>query len=321
MDADPSEDEPPTVDPDEAFALIGHETRVGILRVLATTDRPNRPVAFSEIRDQLDDIDSAHFNYHLNELTGHFLERTDDGYDFRRPGRRVAQAILSGSVTGNPTSELTPVDQRCHHCGGPLEIMYHQERLAIYCTECAGTYLHSNHQAANDDVPDAYGFLGLHDLPPAGMAERTPTEAVEAAHRWSLLDTLSTAADLCPRCAEPFADRVDVCADHDTADGCCERCGYRHAVVYTAHCTNCAYDKRLPLGTVLAADRAVRAFLASNGFDLLDADYEAFSTVFKTYDERVVETDPLEAVFTYAVDGETCAVTVGPGGEVRDVSR
>lgn len=154
----PGEGPPARMEPDDAFGAIAHETRIDILRVLATTDRANRPVRFSEIRDQLGDIQSAHFNYHLKELTGEFVEQTDDGYDFRKPGRRIAQAILSGAVTGNQLSEVTDVEQDCHHCGGSLKIMYHDERIAIYCPDCSGTYASSNYQNQHDEIPDEYGY-------------------------------------------------------------------------------------------------------------------------------------------------------------------
>lgn len=320
MDATDDETRP-AVTPDEAFSLLGHETRVRILEVLATTPRPERPVAFSVLRERVGDIDSAHFNYHLGELTGHFLERTDDGYDFRRPGRRVAQAILSGAVTGNPLSDLQPVDQRCPHCGGAVEVMFHRGRVALYCTECSGTYGSSNYQVANDDVPDEYGFLGLHDLPPSGLAERTPTEAVAAAHRWSLSDTLSMASDLCPRCGGTFDDHVDVCEAHDGGDGVCERCGYRHAVIYTASCTNCTFDSRLPFGVTLLAETELQAFVTDHGINLASADYGTFTDVFKSYAETVVSADPLEATFTFAIDGDECALTVDDDLDVVDVSR
>lgn len=311
---------PGRIPPDDAFGLIAHETRIDILRVLAMTDRADRPLSFSEILDQLDGVRSARFNYHLNELTGQFVERTDEGYDFRRPGRRVAQAILSGSVTGNQLSELTDVEQDCHHCGGPLEIMYHDERIAVYCPECSGTYASSNYQDQHDDVPDEYGFLGLHNLPPAGMVDREPTDALEEAHTWSLMDTLSMVTDSCPRCSSEFEEWIDVCENHHGGTSCCERCGYRHAVIYSATCRNCTFDSRLPFGMTLIGATELQSFLTAHGFNLLDEGYETFSAVFKNYDEDVVDTDPLEAVFTFAIDGDEISLTVDDERTVLSVS-
>jgi len=310
-----------TIPADEAFDLVGHGTRVRILQVLATTDRADRPVPFSDIREQLDDIDSSHFNYHLKKLVGHFLKRTENGYDFRRSGRRVSQAILSGRVTSDADSELIEVDQRCHHCGAPIKIMYHEDRIAIYCTGCSGTYLNSNYQEQNDDVPNEYGFLGLHDLPPAGMADRTPSEALTAAHEWSLPDVLSTVTDLCPRCAADIEEWIDVCETHDQSDRCCAVCGYRHQVIYSASCRNCTFDKRLPFGTTLLKNTELQSFLTSNGISVIDEDYVSFSKVLKNFEEDVRRTDPFEAVFTFRVDTDGIALTVGDDLTVTSVAR
>lgn len=309
MDSDAANDTGSAVSPEDAFALIGHETRVQILEVLATTDRADRPVAFSEIRSRLDDIDSAHFNYHLNELTGHFLERTDEGYDFRRAGRRVAEAILSGAVTGEQPSELTTVDQTCPYCAAPLRVLYRDERVGVYCPDCPGTYGSSNFQEEADVVPDEYGFLGLHSLPPSGMADRSPTEALEAAHRWSLTDSLATADGLCPRCASTFDEWLTACGDHAT-EGHCERCGNRHAVLHSASCTNCTFDQRVPLGAAFLNDPELQAFLASHGVSVVSPGYEVFSSILDTYDEEFDSIDPLEGTLTFTVDDDSYDLAV-----------
>lgn len=293
-----------TTTPSDAFGLLAHETRVRILEALTTTPRPERPVRFSTLRERVGDVDSARFNYHLGELTGHFLERTEAGYDFRRPGRRMAQAIRSGTVAGSTFDGLRPVDQSCHHCGSAVEITYRAGRVGIYCTTCDGTYGTSNYQSRTDEIPDDYGFLGLHALPPAGAADRRPTAVLDAAHRWALRNTLSVADDLCPRCGATFETVVDVCRAHDTGDCVCDACDYRHAVVYTAHCSNCTFDRRLPFGTMLVGTPAVVAFVASHGVDPTGTDYETFSTVFKTYEERVLDHEPFRGAFTFRLGGD-----------------
>ena len=61
------------LDPADAFALIGNETRLAILEALWAADE--RPVSFSELRRAVGMRDSAQFNYHLQKLTGHFVTR------------------------------------------------------------------------------------------------------------------------------------------------------------------------------------------------------------------------------------------------------
>jgi DNA-binding transcriptional ArsR family regulator len=51
------------LDPAEAFAVVGNETRLAILEALWRS--PERPVTFSDLRRRVGMRDSAQFNYHL----------------------------------------------------------------------------------------------------------------------------------------------------------------------------------------------------------------------------------------------------------------
>lgn len=81
--------------PDDAFAVLGNDTRMKILQTLGEADEPLR---FSELRDRIGVRDSGRFNYHLDKLTGHFITETDDGYALRPAGTRVVEAVLSRVV-------------------------------------------------------------------------------------------------------------------------------------------------------------------------------------------------------------------------------
>lgn len=86
----------PTLPPDDAFSVLGNETRMEIIQELA--DASDR-LPFSELRDRVGVSDSGQFNYHLDKLVGHFVEDTEDGYGLRRAGERVIEAVVSGAVT------------------------------------------------------------------------------------------------------------------------------------------------------------------------------------------------------------------------------
>lgn len=92
---------------------MGDETRLRILRALGEAEEP---LAFSELYRRVDYDDTANFNYHLEILEGHFVRKTDDGYSLRHTGRRIVEAILSGTVTGDPVLEWTPVETPCFLC-------------------------------------------------------------------------------------------------------------------------------------------------------------------------------------------------------------
>lgn len=61
--------------PDDAFDVLGNETRLGILRVLGEADGP---LSFSALFDRVDYDTSGNFSYHLKRLEGHFIRETDD---------------------------------------------------------------------------------------------------------------------------------------------------------------------------------------------------------------------------------------------------
>ncbi|WP_327053525.1 winged helix-turn-helix domain-containing protein [Halomicrococcus gelatinilyticus] len=309
-----------TLSPDEAFAALGHDIRVQILKTLATADRDDRPMSFSDLRERIGTVDSAKFNYHLDTLVGHFVERTDDGYDLRRAGGRVSEAILSGAVTDDPVLELTRIGEACHHCGRQMALTYRQERVATYCAECGGTFGTSTRQEA-ENVPEEYGFLGYLRLPPAGMADRTPTEVHEAAHTWSLSERLLAATGTCPRCSATLDEWLTVCEDHQLGDGECDECTNRFAVMHSASCTNCIFDQRVACGSALLDTTELQSFLTAHDVNLVSPEYERFSSVMLNYEETVVETDPLEARLTFSVDGDALSLTVDEELTVLDAER
>lgn len=87
--------------PHEAFAVLGNETRLAIVLALEGTDDP---IAYSELKRQVGVYDSGRFNYHLERLLDHFVERTEGGYRPRVVGTRVARAVTAGTFATRRSS-------------------------------------------------------------------------------------------------------------------------------------------------------------------------------------------------------------------------
>lgn len=87
--------------PHEAFAVLGNETRLAIVLALEETDDP---IAYSELKRQVGVYDSGRFNYHLEKLLGHFVERTEGGYRPRVVGTRAARAVTAGTFATRRSS-------------------------------------------------------------------------------------------------------------------------------------------------------------------------------------------------------------------------
>lgn len=176
--------------PADAFALLGSDIRLAILRALgdATLGLGDRTVAFSDLYDRVDVDDSAHFNYHLQQLLGSFVEKREDGYALLYPGRKVVRAVAAG--TFNEHHELAfPVDGSCPHCGGDLVATYEDERLAVGC-------------------PDCDRALTANSFPPGGLDDRDPGEVARAFDR-TVRSRVSLAVDgVCAECTGPMDGEV-----------------------------------------------------------------------------------------------------------------
>lgn len=103
--------------PEEAFSVLGDETRLAILRTLGDAADP---LSFSALFDRVDYDDPSNFNYHLKKLTDHFVHKTADGYVLRQAGRRVVEAVLAETPAAEPRLERTQIDRPCFLCDAPV---------------------------------------------------------------------------------------------------------------------------------------------------------------------------------------------------------
>lgn len=305
-----------TLAPDDAFALLGNETRMEMLQTLGDTDEP---MSFTELFDRVGVSDSGQFNYHLDRLAGHFVRSSDDGYELQRAGERVVEAVLSGAVTESPEMEPTQTDMPCPLCDGPVEVSYRDEWVAHSCTECAGVYGGSPINEANipDEMIDS-GYLGGFSLPPAGLQGREATDVLQAAEVWGTLEALATAEGICPRCSASLQSSVDVCGRHDAGNGLCEQCGFQWKVAIEVTCANCPYTVYGPFHISLGTNTELIAFGSAHGYNpLAPTDVTAAMDV----DHEVLSTDPFEARFTYSVDGDSITLTVDDSLEVIEIAQ
>lgn len=301
-----------TLSPDEAFAVLGNETRVEILQALGESDDP---MSFTALRDAVGLRQGGQFNYHLDKLVGHFVAKTDDRYELRQPGHRVIEAVLSGAVTHDPELEPTDVDFECLLCGAPIRVSYRSERVELYCTECSGQY--GRHVEERDSSFDGSGgYLGGYQIPPAGMDDRSPSELLAASSLWSHLDNVALANELCPRCGAVVDVSVTVCEDHDRSEELCSTCDKRHAVQMEGSCTNCPFTQTGMAINVLAATLELRRFVAEQGLDPI---VEGFRWGWDC-DEVVHSIEPFRADFTFDVGTESITLHTGAGLEVLDVT-
>lgn len=315
MTTDSDQTETTRLSPDDAFGVLGNETRIQILQVLAEADDP---LTFSALRDRVGMRDSGQFNYHLGQLEDCFVRKTDDGYRLRQAGRRITQAIIAETVTGNAVLEPTRLDAPCPYCGADIEVSYREETLLIRCTDCVGSFEGIESTSTAFETLPA-GTLTLYSLPPGGLADRSPRQIVETALGNTYLEFLSMADDICPRCTGSVDRTTKVCPDHDADTGVCAHCGSRFGVHFLAHCRNCTHYKQGTIKHHLLGDPEIRAFFETRGIDTLTPSWEDMA-VFYTYEEDVHSVDPFEALFTFTVGKDELTVTMDDDLSIVDVT-
>lgn len=298
--------------PEEAFAVLGNETRLQILLALGEAAGP---LAFSELYEAVDYDTTANFSYHLEKLENHFVAATDDGYELQQTGRRVVEAVQSGTVTETPVLERTPIQTTCFLCESSMEVDYRREHVGVYCPDCRGTVGGSSVTAewVSDPGVDLVGDV---ILPPAGVHDRTPGEVLEAAEIWTVTEAQATARGVCPRCSASVEHYAHACDDHDASDELCDRCDRQFGATVRTTCTNCIYDETSVFAKYLLANPDVMAFMIDHGIDPISPDGFHISAL----EETILSTDPIEARFSFTADGDALVLQV-EDLSVVDVSR
>lgn len=289
--------------PNEAFAVLGDETRLQILQGLGEADEP---LAFSDLFDRVDYDTTANFSYHLEKLLGHFVQETDDGYALRRVGERVVEAVLSGAVTETPVLERTPVEEPCFRCGGAMEVSYREEAVGLYCPDCGGTRGGGSETTAwSSDHDD--DILGHVYLPPSGVHDRSPAELLQAAEVWTVAAAQARSRGVCPRCSARVDHEVRVCEGHDAGDGRCAACDQHFAVSVFERCRNCIFAMTSIATIRLLASEELMAFMIDHDIDPMAPEGFHVSNLER---EEVVSTTPFRARFTFIAEGEAITLTV-----------
>ncbi len=301
-----------TLSADEAFSVLGNETRLQILQILGEADGP---LAYSELFNRIEYEDTANFTYHLEKLVGHFVRKTEEGYLPRPAGRRVVEAVFSGVVTEGPMFGRTGVDIACMYCGTSTEVAYYDEVVVIYCDECEGRIGDST-LAEQWPISDS-DIVGYVRIPPAGVYDRTPTEILEAAGIWTVADVQAIVRGVCPRCSATIDRSADICEGHDDSEDFCKECDHQFGVSITVNCTNCIFETRSPYPTHALGTVDLLAFMTDHGIDPFVSDAFHLSECM----EEIVSTDPLEALYTFTADDDALTLTVDGDLSVTEATR
>jgi hypothetical protein len=287
-----SVESPAGLAPADAFALLGNDTRIEILQALLEAGADEEPVAFSTLYDHVDIDDSAHFNYHLKQLTDHFVRRTDEGYEFRYPGWKVVRSVLAGTFTDRTSLDPFDAPGTCYDCDGPLQAWYGDDRLTIECADCGVVHV-------------CYSF------PPGGLDDRTSEEFLLAFHHHVRHHYCLAADGVCPECMGRMETTLH--RDDDRFPGVDFR--VEHA------CGRCQNRIQSAVGLNLLDTAEVLTFHAERGVDLTTEPFWTFDWCVSDEHTTVVSEEPLELRLDIPCDGDTLSVVVDETLSVLDVSR
>lgn len=131
---------------EEAFALLGHELRLAILRAFFERYAPVEPDSRPEIREQrtlsyaelmaaADMEDSGKFNYHLKKLRGVYVEEIEEGYVPTASAIALYEAVIANRPTESVPANFD-IDESCPNCASGLRGKYEQEFLTVECLTC-----------------------------------------------------------------------------------------------------------------------------------------------------------------------------------------
>lgn len=296
--------------PEEAFAVLGHTTRLTTLRVLWEADEPQ---SFASLRRAVAPDDTGNFSYHLGKLTSHFVRKADEGYVLRYAGEQVIRAVLSGTITSDPVVAPGGTDDRCPFCESALEMSYDREVITVQCTGCGGVI--------GGGLPA--GTCMQYEFPPAGLVGRSRGTAVDAAHVLYDSKIAPMIKGVCPECAGSVGWDHDVCDGHERGDsGLCPRCETRYEVWSTAECDHCQYTRRFPPWYAALNHPAAIAFLYDHGID----EKVPFRKI--TWDNAryvrdisvtAVDADPARFRVTILVEGDRLVLSMTAGFDVTAV--
>lgn len=245
--------------PEDAFELLAHETRFGILEALNETN--SSPLTFSELRRRVGVRDAGQFNYHLGKLDGRFVRGVGDGesgtdgdddtdqntsgYDLTAAGKRVVGAVLSGSYSKQFDADGMETEASCLECGDPMKLRFRDGGVKVSCPDCG-------------DYTDF-------DVPPSAFKAWPREEIPAVVDRW--LDRMHWSAEkgFCPNCDGRF-DRSVCAATDDDAPEWLRGTDFEAIVGY--ECRRCGDSWTTVVPIVALMHPAVVAFHYEYGIDL-----------------------------------------------------
>ena len=287
---------------EEAFALLGHEIRLDILRAFFDAFAPVDPDTRDEVRARrtrsyadlmaaTDVGDSGKFNYHLERLRGVYVEQVDGGYVPTASAVALYEAVLANRPTEDATTDVS-VEERCPACGAGLRAGYEQEYLTVEC-------------------PDCDEFWGIsYRFPKNGLAVRDGDGVFEALYDRLMHHVGLARTGQCPSCAG--VTRVDL--PRDRLDG-------ESTPTVEMTCATCSWLATVDVLSALEGEPRVSRALLEVGVPLAEGHVtDATERVHPAVTGQRTATDPFSATVSVATDDTVAEIVVDGDLRVESVT-
>ncbi|SDJ72887.1 hypothetical protein SAMN05216226_10854 [Halovenus aranensis] len=282
---------------EEAFTALADSTRLAILRTL--WEQEDGVATFTELREAQDMRDSGQFNYHLDQLTGRFVAKTEAGYKLTIAGQLVYGSVLSGAYRKEEPLGPVELSNPCPACGGARTLTYADETVVVECDSCD--------IAPSTGVPPGV-FAGYEAAEIPAVANsyfRTIVQQVNNGFCWYCEgQTAPTVVAMCDLVDEEFEYPGDG-TELPVAQYRCRRCDHTHTI---------------NLGNCLLDHPTVVSFYYDHGINVHETSLWEFAT-WNTDRTLLLDTDPLRARVSYHADGERLDVIVDEGLSVVETHR
>lgn len=279
-----------------AFVILGNEIRVELVKQIGDASiQTGEDVSFSDLRDRMDtNLDPGQLNYHLNQLRGQFVERTDEGYGLHSVGTHLYKTLRTGGFERQDEEYTLAAEIDCHYCRAPVEARFFHGAAVLDCTDCGYRYL-------------GYPIDDIASIP--GLVEDEPT-AFDQLSNYLHHEILGYARGICRTCGLELGAKL---MDPEVAPG--SKTEWKKVYVHR-WCDHCGSQLYLFLGVALLSNSDLLEFCYGHGVDVLSTPFWRLDFAATDRYVTVHSKDPWEVSLRVTYGGETLELVVDGDFEV-----
>lgn len=248
--------------------------------------------AFGELRSQMEtDVQPSQLHYHLQQLVGHFVEKTGSGYHVSPVGIQLFLALRSRAFDRQQDRLSVDANFDCHYCQTPVKGTFENGWAKIVCLNC-------EHRYVEDPL----------DIPLRPHVDEVT--ALSHFRKYRALRNLLIARGVCPSCVHSLN-----AVYHSDEDN------HPYKVHIDQSCDLCSRMWTQSVGSALLADLGLIAFCYDHGVDVFSTPW--WELEFAATDEHVTvhSTDPWEVALEVTFDGDTLELVVDGALNVLERNR